>query len=118
MGLSTITLPPVVMAYFLNLILVRRTLKEITMKEILIAVDYDLAAQKIAETGYSIGKALGAHITLLHVVVDAAHYYTTEHSPIMGSTGFSPQNFEKEIAEIKETASGFLENVKAHLKDG
>jgi len=87
------------------------------MKEILIAVDYDLAAQKIAETGYSIGKALGAHITLLHVVVDAAHYYTTEYSPVMGFTGFSAQNFETEIEEIKETASGFLENVKEHLKD-
>jgi nucleotide-binding universal stress UspA family protein len=87
------------------------------MKQILIAVDYDLGAQKIAETGYAMAKALGAHITLLHVVEDAAHYYATEYSPIMGFTGFSAMKFEQEVEEIKETAGGFLENIKEHLKD-
>jgi nucleotide-binding universal stress UspA family protein len=87
------------------------------MKEILIALDYDLAAQKVAETGYVIAKALNARITLLHVVADPAYYYSNEYSPILGFTGFSALNFQTKIEEIRETGGEFLEKVKEHLKD-
>jgi nucleotide-binding universal stress UspA family protein len=87
------------------------------MKQILIAVDYDLAAQKVAETGYAIAKTLGSRITLLHVVTDPSYYYSTEYSPVMGFTGFSAMKFEHAIEEIRETGAEFLETVKEHLKD-
>jgi nucleotide-binding universal stress UspA family protein len=87
------------------------------MKQILIAVDYDQAAQKVAETGYAIAKALGGHITLLHVVSDPSYYYSTEYSPVLGFTGFSAMKFEHAIEEIRETGGEFLETVKEHLKD-
>jgi nucleotide-binding universal stress UspA family protein len=87
------------------------------MKQILIAVDYDQAAQKVAETGYAVAKALGGNITILHVVSDPSYYYSTEYSPVLGFTGFSAMKFEHAIEEIRETGSEFLETVKEHLKD-
>jgi nucleotide-binding universal stress UspA family protein len=87
------------------------------MKQVLIAVDYDLAAEKVAETGYTIAKAFGSRITLLHVVSDPSYYYSTEYAPILGFTGFSVKGFEHAIEEIRETGGEFLETVKEHLKD-
>jgi nucleotide-binding universal stress UspA family protein len=87
------------------------------MKEILLALDYNPGAQKTAEMGHMIAKALGAHVTLFHVIVDPAYYYTTEYSPIMGFKGFSATNFQTEIVELKEAARAFLDNAKNHLQD-
>jgi len=87
------------------------------MKKILLALDYNQGAQKMAETGYTVAKALGGHITLMHTIVDPAYYYTTEYSPIMGFTGFSAENFQTQIAEIKEAATEFLDKARQHLQD-
>ncbi len=38
------------------------------MKKVLIALDYDPTAQKVAERGFSLAKALKAEVILLHVV--------------------------------------------------
>ena len=43
-------------------------------EKVLIALDFDPTAQKVAEAGYSLGKAIGAEIVLLHVVSDPLHY--------------------------------------------
>lgn len=40
------------------------------MNKILIALDYDPSAQKVAETGFSFAKAMKAEITLLHVMTN------------------------------------------------
>ena len=44
------------------------------MKKILIALDYNPTAQKIAETGFSLAKAMNAQVVLLHVIADPVYY--------------------------------------------
>lgn len=36
------------------------------MNKVLIALDYNLTAQKVAEAGFSMAKSMNAEITLLH----------------------------------------------------
>jgi nucleotide-binding universal stress UspA family protein len=58
------------------------------MKKVLIALDYNPTAQKVAETGYTLAKSLNAEVTLLHVLTDPVFYATSEFSPIMGYDGY------------------------------
>jgi nucleotide-binding universal stress UspA family protein len=44
------------------------------LKKVLIALDYDPTAQKVAETGYSLAKTMGAEVILLHVISDPVYY--------------------------------------------
>ena len=53
------------------------------MEKVLIALDYDPSAQKVAETGFSFSKAMKAEIVLLHVMADPQDYTLTEHGTIM-----------------------------------
>ena len=39
-------------------------------KKVLIALDYNPTAQKVAEVGFSMAKSMNAEITLLHVISD------------------------------------------------
>ena len=94
-------------------------MKTQTVKRILIALDYDPAAQKVAEAGYSYGKAMGAEIILLHIISDPVYYSSTEYSPIMGFTGFpatGPYEFDSG-AELQKAAQHFLDKSKHHLGD-
>ena len=87
--------------------------------KVLIALDYDNHAQKIAEMGYSIAKAMGAEVVLLHVLVDATYYAATEYSPMLGMGGFGGTSFTT-IAEekgLEQAAFNFLENVRNYLGD-
>ena len=87
--------------------------------KILIALDYDNHAQKIAEIGYAMAKAMGAEVVLLHVLVDATYYSAVEYSPMLGLGGYGGANFST-IAEEKgfeRAAFDFLENVRNHLGD-
>ena len=59
-----------------------------TVRKVLIAMDYNPTAQKVAEIGYSFAKSMDAEITLLHVVSDPVYYSSLEYSPIMGFNGF------------------------------
>jgi len=89
------------------------------MKKVLIALDYDPTAQKVAETGYSLAKTMGAEVILLHVISDPVYYSSTEYSPIMGFTGFmdiGPYQFDS-IDELKKAAQHFLDKSKHHLND-
>jgi len=89
------------------------------MKKVLIAVDYDPTAQKVAETGLSLAKTLGAEITLLHVITDPVYYSSTEYSPIMGYTGsmdMGPLQLDS-IEGLKKAAQYFLDKTKKHLDD-
>ena len=40
------------------------------MKKILIALDYDKTAKKVAEAGYSMARAMEAEVVVLHVISD------------------------------------------------
>ena len=89
------------------------------MKQILIALDYDPTAQKVAETGFTIAKSMNAEITLLHVLSESEHYSTVAHTTIMGFGGFpyiAPLT-KDEVELLNETCHDFLEKSKHHLGD-
>ncbi len=89
------------------------------MKKVLIALDYNPTAQKVAETGFKLAKSLNAKVILLHVITDPVYYSTTEYSPIMGFEGFinmGPTVMENSI-ELKKSALQYLDKSKQHLGD-
>lgn len=89
------------------------------MKKVLIALDYDPTAQKIAETGYGLAKAMNAQSILLHVISDPVYYSSLNYSPIMGFDGFNAiDTIQPETAdELKKTAQNFLDESKKFLGD-
>jgi len=87
------------------------------MKKILIALDYDPLAERVAATGYAIAKAFTAEVLLLHVVAEPAYYSTTEYSPIMGFSGFSGPEIADYSENLKKEAVRFLEESRNHLGD-
>jgi nucleotide-binding universal stress UspA family protein len=89
------------------------------MKKIMIALDYDPTAQKVAEVGYSYAKSLGAEITLIHVIENPVFYYSKEYSPIMGFSGYlETGQYQLESVEgIINASQHFLEMTKHHLGD-
>jgi nucleotide-binding universal stress UspA family protein len=89
------------------------------LKRVLIALDYDPTAQKVAETGFSVAKAMEAEVILLHVVSDPVYYSSTEYSPIMGFNGFmeTAQLQLNNIDSLKNASLHFLNKTKQHLGD-
>ena len=89
------------------------------MKKILIALDYDPTAQKIAETGYELGKAMKAEIVLLHVISDPVYYSTSLMFPITGYNSYvdTGQMELDTIGNLKKVAAHFLEKTKLYLND-
>ena len=89
------------------------------MKKVLIALDYNPTAQKVAETGYSLAKSLNAEVILLHVIADPKFYATSGFSPIMGYNGYvdvSPTVLES-IDGLKNASLEYLNKTKQHLGD-
>ena len=86
------------------------------MKKILIALDYDPAAQKVAEAGHSLAKELKAEITLIHVIASAGYYSLTEYAP-MGFTGYIDTYPKQDdiISQLKQTGQEFLDRIKDQL---
>jgi nucleotide-binding universal stress UspA family protein len=89
------------------------------MKKVLIALDYDPTAQKVAEEGFSFAKAMGAQVILLHVLADTVYYSSPEYSPIMGFAGYmDTSQFQLDsIDGLKKASLHFLEKSKHHLGD-
>ena len=89
------------------------------MKKVLIALDYDPTALKVAEQGYLMAKNMGAEVILLHVIANPMYYSTLDYSPIMGFTdytGLSP--FQLDTTEgLRQAAQHFLDKTKRHLQD-
>ena len=99
------------------------------MKNILIALDYNPSAQKVAENGNALAKALNAQVTLLHVLADYTYYSSLNYSPIMGFNSFINSDFSQmeEVEALNKAAEDFLiktrtyladENIKVLIKDG
>lgn len=90
------------------------------MKRILIALDYSPTAQKVAEAGHELAKAMNARTILLHVTADAKYYSSPMYSPIMGFESFSGLDIiQTDTAEQLRIAShNYLDKVKQHLGDG
>ena len=89
------------------------------MKKILIALDYDPSAQKIAETGYAFAKSMNAQLILLHITSDPAYYSSLNYSPIMGFDSFSNLDIiQTDTTEVlKKAAQEYLDKIKQHLGD-
>jgi nucleotide-binding universal stress UspA family protein len=84
------------------------------MKKILLAIDYNPAAENITETGYALARALNAEVTLAHVISEPACY--PEYSfPIMGFDGFNSDCAFESIEEQQNEAARFLSSVVIHL---
>jgi nucleotide-binding universal stress UspA family protein len=87
-------------------------------KKVLIALDYNPTAQKIAEEGFALAQAMNAEIILLHVIADPVYYSSTEYSPIMGFTGYADMGQLQPINEsLKKSSQHFLNKTKHHLGD-
>ena len=91
------------------------------MKKLLIALDYEPSAERIAETGHSIATALQAETILLHVIAEPAYYSSLAYSPIMGFGGFV-DNFNMGVDtdiqnDIRKQTQVFLDQSKNHLGD-
>lgn len=89
------------------------------MKKVLIALDYNPTAQKVAETGYLLAKSLDAEVTLLHVITDPSFYTTSGFSPVMGYNGFvdvGPTILES-TEGLKDASLQYLDKTRQHLQD-
>jgi len=89
------------------------------MEKILIALDYDPTAQKVAEIGFTLAQAMKAEVILLHVITDITYYSSTNYSPIVGYTGMmdmTPINMDS-IESLVNASKDFLVKMKNHLGD-
>lgn len=86
------------------------------MKKVLIALDYGMSAQEIAEKGYQLAKGLNAKITLLHVVADETYYSNIDSGPFMFFYGTDFFNMI-DSDNLIDASLGFLERIKSDLKD-
>lgn len=89
------------------------------MKKVLIALDYDPTAQKVAESGFTLAKAMGAKVVLVHVISDPVYYSSNLYSPIMGFGGFMNIDFMQldVVTALKSSSQDFLNKTKQYLGD-
>ncbi len=89
------------------------------MKKVLIALDYNPTAQKVAEVGYSVAKSMNAKVTLLHILTEPMIYTAAGYSPVMGYNGY--ENIGTMLLnsneELKKASLQFLDKSKQHLGD-
>jgi nucleotide-binding universal stress UspA family protein len=94
-------------------------MKAVKMDKVLIALDYDSTAQKVAEMGYALAQAMKAKVILLHVITDIKYDSSMDYSPIMGYGGFMDmgQVQPDSIDGLLIAANQFLDKAKLHLGD-
>ncbi|MDP3444061.1 MAG: universal stress protein [Ignavibacteria bacterium] len=93
-------------------------MKTIEIKKVLIALDYNPTAQKVAEQGFLMANAMKAEIILLHVISNPVFYSSSGYSPIMGFTGFMMDPTQlSSIEELKKVSLNFLDKSKHYLGD-
>ena len=88
-------------------------------RKVLIALDYDKSAKKVADAGFALASSMGATVTLMHVIADPVYYSNTEYSPITGFTGFTMLNplIDADPDGLKKATMKFLEKFKMDLGD-
>lgn len=87
------------------------------VKKVLIALDYEKSATKVASEGYALAHALGAEVVLLHVINDPVYYSALEYSPIIGYGGMEtrPDNQVINETDLNRASNFFLDKIKNHL---
>lgn len=94
-------------------------MKTAKIKKVLIALDYDPTAQKVAEVGFSLAQTMGAEVTLLHVISDTAYYSSADHVTILGFADYQevvPLVLDSSN-EVRKVSQHFLNKSKLHLGD-
>ncbi len=86
------------------------------MKRILIAIDYNPNAERVAEMGYAVAKAMQAEVSIIHVITEPA-FYALDYSPIMGYQGSYTNDNIALVEDIKKQAADFLDASVKHLGD-
>lgn len=89
------------------------------MKKVLIALDYNPTAQKVAESGFEMAKAIDAEVILVHVITDPVFYSSAGYSPIMGFNGYmemNPVQLES-VGALKNASLKYLDKSRDHLGD-
>ena len=78
-------------------------MKTKNITKVLIALDYNPTAKKVAELGFSMAKSMNAEIVLLHVAIDPVLYSASGYSPIMGFTGYdyNPEMMSESVQGLK-----------------
>jgi nucleotide-binding universal stress UspA family protein len=92
-------------------------MKALKINKVLIALDLDQTAKKVAETGCSLAQSVGAEIVLLQIISDPVYQSLKEHVTITGFAGFKakvPLKLDS-IDELKIVAQHFLDSLKRHL---
>ena len=84
-------------------------MKTTETNKVLIALDYDPTAKKVAEVGFAFAKAMNAEVILIHVVVDLIAYSLTD-------LNLGPMQLDT-VTEMKDASRQFLQKTKRHLKD-
>lgn len=94
-------------------------MKPVKKTIVLIALDYNPTAEKVAEAGFSFAKKMKADVLLLHVISDPINYSLPEHVTIMGFAGFMGEDSVPLISssELKKESQHFLDKSKLHLGD-
>ena len=94
-------------------------MKTIKMKKVLIALDYNQTAQKVAEVGFSMAKSMNAEVSLLHVIADPMTYSVAGYSPIMGFNGYMDMGpvLLDSIDSLKDASLQYLNKSRQHLGD-
>jgi nucleotide-binding universal stress UspA family protein len=93
-------------------------MKNIIFKKVLIALDYNPTAKKVAEVGYSIANAMGADCLLVHILSTPIIYTSVNYDPIMGFSGFEAlENYQLNADLLSKSANKYLDKVKKHLGD-
>ncbi len=88
------------------------------MKKILIAMDYNPTALKIAEAGCSFAKKMNTEIILLNVISDNSDYSILEYAAIRGFMGFDETESKHLFDEGLRTAMElFLSKLKQIQND-
>lgn len=90
-----------------------------TQKRVVIALDYNPTATKIAEAGYAFAKAMNAKITLVHIFENATYYTSFITSPITGIGDFDNATFFQYVnnSTLAEASLYYLDKIKKHLND-
>ncbi|MFO7617504.1 MAG: universal stress protein [Bacteroidales bacterium] len=90
-----------------------------SVETILIAVDYDPSAQKVAETGYHLAQAMNARVVILHAITDTIGYYSRGYSSIMGFTGYANNDLWNlgSMEDLTAASREYLDKIRIHLGD-
>ncbi len=87
------------------------------MKKVLIALDYDPTAEKVAEEGFALASAMKAEVILLHVVADSQYYVHAGYTSIMGFGGYNGAGMVplETVKQLTQASQDYLDKIKLHL---